>query len=276
MNTRRPTWRRWTDTGIGLAICAVLLFPLYWMVNVSLTKPDELIRNPPRFLPTNPTFDGYVQALDSQLPHLFTSLVIALGTVALTLAVALPAAYAMAKLRAPGSGLVMFLFLLAQMLPGVVAVMALFAIYQAVGLLNSYVGLIVADATAALPLAVIVLRAFMLQIPDELLEAAKLDGAGNVRAFASIVVPISRNAVVTAALFSFLFAWADFLHAASLTSGNDIVPFTLGLYRYIGAQTTDWNAVMATAVLASVPAALLLIVAQRYVAVGVTAGAVKD
>jgi multiple sugar transport system permease protein len=276
MNTRRPTWRRWTDTGIGLAVCAVLLFPLYWMVNVSLTKPTELIRNPPRFLPTNPTFDGYVQALDSQLPHLLTSLVIALGTVALTLAVSLPAAYAMAKLRAPGSGLVMFLFLLAQMLPGVVAVMALYTIYQSVGLLNSYAGLIVADATAAVPLAVIVLRAFMLQIPDELLEAAKLDGAGNVRAFVSVVVPISRNAVVTAALFSFLFAWADFLHAASLTSGNDIVPFTLGLYRYIGAQTTDWNAVMATAVLASVPAALLLIVAQRYVAVGVTAGAVKD
>ncbi|MEO3755394.1 carbohydrate ABC transporter permease [Streptomyces sp. B6B3] len=276
MNTRRPTWRRWTDTGIGLAVCAVLLFPLYWMVNVSLTKPTELIRNPPRFLPTNPTFDGYVQALDSQLPHLLTSLVIALGTVALTLAVSLPAAYAMAKLRAPGSGLVMFLFLLAQMLPGVVAVMALYTIYQSVGLLNSYAGLILADATAAVPLAVIVLRAFMLQIPDELLEAAKLDGAGNVRAFVSVVVPISRNAVVTAALFSFLFAWADFLHAASLTSGNDIVPFTLGLYRYIGAQTTDWNAVMATAVLASVPAALLLIVAQRYVAVGVTAGAVKD
>ncbi|GAB7304884.1 hypothetical protein MAFF212519_27670 [Clavibacter michiganensis] len=89
-------------------------------------------------------------------------------------------------------------------------------------------------------------------------------------------MPLSRNAIVTAALFSFLFAWADFLNANSLTSGNSIVPFTLGLYRYIGSTTTNWNGIMATAVIASIPAAVLLVVAQRFVAAGVTAGAVKD
>nr|WP_269330528.1 carbohydrate ABC transporter permease [Kineosporia babensis] len=182
----------------------------------------------------------------------------------------------MSKLRAPGRGLIMFIFLLAQMIPGIVMVMALFAIYQQIGLLNSYPGLMLANATGAVPVAVFILRAFMLQIPDELIEAAKLDGAGEWRAFWAIVVPLSRNAILTASLLTFLASWGDFLNARSLTTGNSIVPFSLGLFRFIGANTQDWNAVMASAVIAAVPATVLLIFAQRYVAAGVTAGAVKD
>jgi multiple sugar transport system permease protein len=276
VNTVDTPVRRWTNAVIGLAICAVLLFPLYWMLNVSLTKPQDLISSTPSLFPADPTLDGYAQAISTQLPNLVTSLVISIGCVILTLAISLPAAYAMAKFKVRGTGAVMFVFLLAQMIPGIVLVTALFAIYDALGLLNTYPGLILADATASVPFAVIVLRAFMLGIPDELLEAARIDGATSWRAFVSIVVPLSRNAIVTAALFSFLFAWADFLNANSLTSGNSIVPFTLGLYRYIGSTTTNWNGIMATAVIASLPAAVLLIVAQRFVAAGVTAGAVKD
>lgn len=269
--------RRWLITVIGIVICGVLLFPLYWMVNVSLTKAQDLISTPPHIFPFDPTFDGYVQALSTQLPNLASSLIIAFGTVFLTLAVALPAAYGMSKLKAPGSGPIMFVFLLAQMIPGVVLVLALFAIYQAVGLLNTYPGLMLADATGAMPVAVIILRAYMGQIPDELIEAAKLDGASEPRIFWLIVTPLSRNAILTASLLTFLGAWSDFLNARSLTTGNSIVPFTLGIYRFLGSGLTpNWNAVMAAAVIASVPAAVLLVVAQRYVAAGVTAGAVKD
>jgi multiple sugar transport system permease protein len=276
VNAHASPLRRWTNLAIAVVLCGFLLFPLYWMVNVSFTKPQNLIQSPPSFFPSDPTLDGYVQALSTQMPNLVTSLVISIGCVILTLAIALPAAFAMAKFKVRGTGLVMFIFLLAQMIPGIVLVTALFAIYNALGLLNTFAGLILADATASVPFAVIILRAFMLGIPDELLEAARLDGASNWRAFVSIVIPLSRNSIVTAGLFSFLFAWADFLNANSLTSGNSIVPFTLGLYRYIGSTTTNWNGIMATAVIASIPAAILLIVAQRYVAAGVTAGAVKD
>ncbi|WKK72262.1 carbohydrate ABC transporter permease [Rathayibacter oskolensis] len=276
MNPTTTPLRRGIDVAIAIVLCGFLLFPLYWMVNVSLTKPQNLIQTPPSLFPSDPTLDGYIQAFSTQLPNLLTSLVISIGCVILTLAIALPAAFAMAKFRVRGTGLVMFVFLLAQMIPGIVLVTALFAIYNALGLLNTYPGLILADATASVPFAVIILRAFMLGIPDELIEAARIDGASNWRSFVSIVIPLSRNSIVTAGLFSFLFAWADFLNANSLTSGNSIVPFTLGLYRYIGSTTTNWNGIMATAVIASIPAAVLLIVAQRYVAAGVTAGAVKD
>lgn len=272
---RRPT-RKHGYTAVALVICGLMLFPMYWMVNVSFTRSQDLIANPPHLFPSQPTLAGYELAFKTQLPSLVTSLVIGIGCVLLTLAIALPAAYGMSKLKAPGTGLILFLFMLAQMVPGITLVMALYTIYQNLGLLNSYPGLILADATAAVPLAVIVLRAYMLGIPDELIEAAQLDGLGRLRTFTAIVVPLSRNAVVTAALFAFLFAWADFLNANSLTTGNSIVPFTVGLYRYIGSQTTNWNGVMATAVLASIPATFLLIIAQRYVAAGVTAGAVKD
>lgn len=276
MNRIATPFRRGVDVAVAIVLCGFLLFPLYWMVNVSLTKPQNLIQTPPSLFPADPTLDGYAQAISTQLPNLVTSLVISIGCVILTLAIALPAAFAMAKFRVRGTGAVMFVFLLAQMIPGIVLVTALFAIYNALGLLNTYPGLILADATASVPFAVIILRAFMLGIPDELIEAARIDGASNWRSFVSIVIPLSRNSIVTAGLFSFLFAWADFLNANSLTSGNSIVPFTLGLYRYIGSTTTNWNGIMATAVIASIPAAVLLIVAQRYVAAGVTAGAVKD
>ena len=137
-------------------------------------------------------------------------------------------------------------------------------------------GLIVADSTIAVPFAVLIFTAFMSGIPDELLQAASIDGAGTLRTFWSVVLPVSRNAVVTVSLFAFLWAWSDFVFATTLDGGGACEPITLGIYHYIGNNNQQWNAIMATAVVASIPAAVLLILAQRYVAAGVTAGAVKD
>ncbi len=105
---------------------------------------------------------------------------------------------------------------------------------------------------------------------------SRIDGAGSFRVFWSIVLPVSRSAIVTVSLFSFLWAWSDFVFANTLVGGGDRRPITLGIYRYIGNNSQQWNAIMATAVVASIPATVLLVIAQRYVAAGVTAGAVKD
>lgn len=267
---------RWPRTVVGVVLCAVMLFPLYWMVVVSLTPRSELLSEPGRLFPSSVTFEGYTRALGDQLPFLGTSLVVALGAVVLTLVVATPGAYALAKLAPPRSGGLTFALLVGQMIPGIVMATGFYALYAQLGLLNTLPGLILADSTLAVPFAVIVLRAFMEGIPGELLQAAVMDGAGPFRTFWQVVVPLSRNAIVTVSLFAFLFAWSDFLFAVILTSGGGPQPFTLGIYQYISNYSKDWNAIMATAVVASVPATVLLVVAQRYVAAGVTAGAVKD
>nr|WP_227000929.1 carbohydrate ABC transporter permease [Protaetiibacter intestinalis] len=272
MNARTT---RILTSAIGVVLTAIMLFPLYWMVNVSLTQPERLRKDPPDIIPITPTFDGYAKVLQDQLPYLFSSLVVGLGTVVLTLALSAPAAYALAKLRPRGGRAIDFVMLIAQMIPGIIMAMGFYLIFFNWGLLDSIPGLILADSTLAVPFGVLIFTAFMSGIPDELISAAKIDGAGAWRTFRSVVLPISRNSVVTVSLFTFLWAWSDFLFASTVNRGGELQPITIGIYRYIGNNTQDWNAIMATAVVASIPAAVLLVVAQRYVAAGVTAGAVK-
>ncbi|MEV4570356.1 carbohydrate ABC transporter permease [Nonomuraea sp. NPDC049419] len=272
MKTRRSGWK----TALGVVLAGVMLFPVYWMVNVSLTKTRDLRADPPHWFPWNPTFEGYAAALGQQLPALATSLFIGLGTVVLTLVVSLPAGFALARLRPRGTRLLDFLLLAAQMIPAVVMAMGFYAIYLRLGLLNTVWGLIVADSTLAVPFGVLLFRAFMAGIPQEVLSAAQIDGASTWRSFRSIVLPLSRNSVITVSLFAFLWAWSDFIFASTLNRSSDVIPITLGIFRYIGNNTTQWNSIMATAVIASLPAAFLLVLAQRYIAAGVTAGAVKD
>ena len=271
---KRPS--RLIYTGVGVVLTGIMLFPLYWMLNVSVTQPSDLRKDPPNLFPVNPTFDGYSKVLSEQLPYLGTSLIIGLGTVMLTLLIATPAAFALAKLRPRGGTVLDFILLIAQMIPGIIMAMGFYLIFNSWGLLDTVHGLILADSTLSVPFAVLILTAFMSGIPEELMSAAKIDGANSWRTFRSIILPVSRNSIVTVSLFTFLWAWSDFIFASTLDRGGDLKPITLGIYKYIGNNTQDWNAIMATAVVASIPATVLLVVAQRYVAAGVTAGAVKD
>jgi multiple sugar transport system permease protein len=263
-------------TAAGLLLTAIMLFPVYWMVNVSFTKDTDMRHDPPYLFPIHGTLEGYRAVLDQQLPYLGTSLLIGLGTVALTVGLSAPAGYSLAKLRPHGGGVLGFVLLMAQMIPGIIMAMGFYAIYLRLGVLNNAVGLVLADSTIAVPFGVLIFTAFMSGIPGELINAARIDGAGAIRTFWSVVLPVSRNAVVTVSLFAFLWAWSDFVFATTLDGGGARQPITLGIYHYIGNNNQQWNAIMATAVIASVPATLLLILAQRYVAAGITAGAVKD
>jgi multiple sugar transport system permease protein len=274
--SRRPHTRGRGGLGhalVGVLILAVFLFPVYWMINVSLQPSAGAVATP--WLPTDINLDGYSRALDDQAANLLTSLEIALGSVLFSLLVAAPAAYALAHFNVRGAGVVLLAILISQMIPGIVVANALYTAYNDLGLLNTVWGLILADSTAGIPFAMLILRAFMGTLPRSIMEAAQVDGAGPIRVFVSIVLPLSRNALITAALFTFLFTWADFLFALTLTTTEDVRPVTLGLYTFIGTQRIDWSSVMATGVLASLPAVVLLVVAQRYVAAGTTAGAVK-
>jgi multiple sugar transport system permease protein len=265
--------RGWAHTVIGVLILVVMLFPLYWMLDVSLQSAGSAIATP--WFPVRPSFDGYATAIRDQGGNLLTSLVVSLGSVAVSLLLAAPAAYALAQFPVRGAEIVLFGILVTQTIPGIVVANALFRAYSDLGVLNSTTGLILADASQGVPFAILVMRAYFARLPGEVLEAARLDGAGPIRTFVSIVLPISRNALITAGLFTFLFTWSDFLFALTLTTTSDVRPVTLGIYQYLGAYVNNWSSVMATAVLASIPAVVLLVVAQRFVAAGLSDGAVR-
>jgi multiple sugar transport system permease protein len=268
--------RTWWKTVVGMLLTALMLFPVYWMVNESFTRDADMRKTPPDWFPIRGTLAGYRAVIDQQLPYLGTSLVVGLATVAVTLVLSAPAGFSLAKLRPKGGGVLAVVLLIAQMIPGIIMAMGFYAILLSTRLINTLPGLVVADSTIAVPFGVLVFTAFMSGIPAELLQAARTDGAGPLRTFWSIVLPISRNAIVTVSLFTFLWAWSDFVFASTLDAGGASEPITLGIYHYIGNNDQQWNAIMATAVVASIPATVLLVLAQRYVAAGVTAGAVKD
>ncbi len=276
MTTRtqdRTRLRRAGNTAAALLVLAVMLFPVYWMLSTAL-QPHSSIADT-NLIPSSPSLDNFEAALDSQGGSLVTSLVVALGAVAVCLALAAPAAYGLAQFGLRGGRAIVFGTLITQMVPGIVVANALYSAYAQLHLVNSYLGLILADASLGLPFAIVLLRAFMVSIPREVIEAAMVDGANRFTAFLRIVLPMSRNALITAGLFAFLFAWADFIFALTLNTTDDVRPVTLGIYEFIGAHVSDWGAVMATAVLSAIPAAILLIVAQRYIAAGITGGSLK-
>jgi multiple sugar transport system permease protein len=211
----------------------------------------------------------------SQAGNVLTSFIVGLGTVLLALVVAVPAAYALSKYRMRVTVLLVSALLVAQIVPSIVLATSLFIVFHWIHLVNTYPALILADATYAIPFAILVLRAFFFSLPNELVDAARVDGASEWTTFKLIVLPLARSAVITVAVFAFLAGWGDFIFALTILTGAGIEPITLGIYSYLGNYSTDWGAVMASAVVALVPAAVLLVVAQRYIASGLTAGSVK-
>ncbi|MFE2262215.1 carbohydrate ABC transporter permease [Streptomyces griseosporeus] len=265
--------RRWGSTVAGVLVLAVMLFPLYWMLNTALQPEAGLLEVDP--VPHGLDLSGFSKALTDQGGHLLTSLVVSLGAVVICLAVAAPAAYGLARFRLRGSRTIVFGTLITQMVPGIVIANALYTSYVDLGLVNSYFGLLLADASLGIPFSIVLMRSFMVSVPGEVIEAAQMDGAGRLRTFVQVVLPMSRNSLITSGLFAFLFSWSDFMFALTLNTTDDVKPVTLGIYQYIGAHVGDWGSVMAASVLSAIPAAILLVLAQKYIAAGITGGSVK-
>jgi multiple sugar transport system permease protein len=260
----------------ALAALVVLLFPLYAVVVASFETNSQLFgASHYSFFPASWTLSNYQTVLSQQGSHVLSSLIIALGTTLLTLVIAVPAAHALARYRFRVTALLVGSLLVAQILPSIVIANSLFLVYHRLHLLNSYPGLIIADASYAIPFGILVLRAFMLGLPRDVIAAARVDGATEWRTFTRVVLPMSRSAVITVGLFAFLNGWGDFIFALTLLNGNTFEPVTLSIYTYIGEFSQSWGEAMALAVFAVLPAAMLLIAAQRYIAAGLTVGSVK-
>jgi multiple sugar transport system permease protein len=266
---------RWLCTLAAGAALVIMLFPVYAIVVGSFESTETLFSGTYYWLPHAATLDNYRTVLHAQSGTILTSLIVGLGTVLLALIVAVPAAYALSKYRLRVTVVLVSSLLVAQIVPSIVLATSLFVVFHWIHLVNTYPALILADGTYAIPFAILVLRAFFFSLPNELMYAARVDGASEWQTFRLIVIPLARSAVITVAVFAFLAGWGDFIFALTILNGSGIEPITLGIYTYLGNYSTDWGAVMASSALAMVPAGVMLVVAQRYIATGLTAGSVK-
>ena len=272
---KRSRALRWLCTLAAAAALVLVLFPVYAIIVGSFESTNTLFSGTFYWLPHAATLDNYSTVIHAQSANIVTSLVVGLGTALLALVVAVPAAYALSKYRLRVTVILVSSLLVAQIVPSIVLATSLFIVFHRINLVNSYPGLIIADGTYAVPFAILVLRAFLFSLPNELLYAARVDGATEWQTFRMIVIPLARSAVITVAVFAFLAGWGDFIFALTILNGSGIEPITLGIYTYLGNYSTDWGAVMAAGVFAMVPAGIVLVVAQRYIASGLTAGSVK-
>ncbi len=264
---------------IALLFVLVYLFPVYWMVATSLKTSAAIFATPPQLVPSPLVFSAYTEAVinnPATLRAIVNSAIISLGTMALTLVLAAPAAYALARLRLRGGILITLLLLLTQLLPAIVIATPLFVLFSRLRLLNSYPALILANTTFTLPFAVIVLRPFFLTVPAELEAAAKIDGCSQWGAFWRVILPLVRPGLVTVAAFAFLMAWGEFLFALALNTNEDVQPVTVALNKFIGQYGTQWEKLMAVSTTIALPIITIFAALQRYIISGLVAGSVKE
>lgn len=272
---RTRTWARLVVLAAG---AAVLIAPFLYMLSTSF-KPSRLAFEwPPQFIPHPATVVNYVQAWQANdfARYFFNSVLVACASTVCTTLLAALAAYGFARFRFPLRGPIFWLLMLGLMVPSVVILIPQFLVASALGLNNSLPGLVFFYVGAGVALNTFLLRGFFEGVPEELDEAMTLDGAGSVRKFVALYLPLSRPALATSAVFAFLAAWDEFSWA--ITSINDPAKYTLpiAIAQFQGEHATSWGLVFAASAIGMLPVLLVYLIGQRHIVSGLQAGALKS
>ena len=269
--------------GWSVAIAIVMFYalvPVLWLVSLSLKTPATVSDR--KFIPQETTFDNYTTlfsgGLDSPLLRpLINSVSIALIATIIAVTLASFTAYAIARLDFPGKTVILAGALAIAMFPPISVVGPLFDMWRALGLYDTYLGLIIPYLTFSLPLAIYTLVAFFREIPWEIEQAAQVDGATPWQAFRKVILPLAAPGVFTAAILVFIFAWNDFVFAITLTSSDSArtVPAALAFFTGESQFTAPTGNIAAAAVLVTIPIIVFVLIFQRRIVAGLTAGAVK-
>ena len=273
--------REYTFWSVGLfAIVAAAIFPVLWILSLSLKDPATVADG--SLIPKDWTFDNYTAlfegGLDSPLlKPLINSIVIALIATTIAIVLASFAAYAIARLEFPGKLIILGGALAIAMFPPISTVGPLFDMWRALGLYDTYAGLIIPYLTFSLPLAIYTLVAFFREIPWDLEQAAQVDGATPFQAFRKVIIPLAAPGMFTAAILVFIFCWNDFLFAISLTSSDAsrTVPAALAFFTGDSQFTAPTGNIAAASMLVTIPIIIFVLFFQRRIVAGLTAGAVK-
>lgn len=275
--TQKNTLRRIVTT--DLPVLAIVLFamaPFVWMILTSLTPTATLSANGVSLSPMGWRIDNYVRLIEqtSFLKNMLDSLIIAGGTVVIGLIVSVTAAYAFSRFRFPGRKLLMMQFLLINMFPMVLLILPLFILMRRIGILDTHIGLILANATVAIPFAVWMLTSYIAAIPKSLDEAAMTDGCSRLTALRKVVLPLTMPGIISTGIYIFITAWNEYLYALTL-GGRNVRPVTVAIQTLIGEYQIEWGLLAAGAVVGAMPATILFLLVQRRLVGGLTQGAVK-
>jgi multiple sugar transport system permease protein len=270
---KRGIGRRLIVSLLILLVSLLLLFPFFWILSSSFKRQVDIIASPPRVFAFTPTVANYIRVFKEQnFPKYFlNSTVIGVASVGASLLLGLPAAYSIARFRQ--RRLSVFI-LVARLIPGISFLMPWYIIFSRLGLMDTYIALILSHMLIVLPVVVWVMSSYFNSIPVEIDESAMVDGATRQRTLVSLVLPLSGPGIVTATTLSFIFSWNNFLFSQVL-SMEKTRTLPIAIYNFVSYAEVDWGAVMAAAVAIMAPAIVLTMIFQRYVVQGLTLGAVK-
>ncbi|MFI5696913.1 carbohydrate ABC transporter permease [Kribbella sp. NPDC051586] len=254
---------------VALFICAVMVVPLLWMITIGLKSRTAVFDIPPRLLPHEFHWSNFVKGPQAiHFPRLFlNSMIITSLSVLGGVMTAMMAGYALARLRFPGRKLWFYLFVGSMLLPGVVGLIPLFQLYKSIGWYDTWLPLIVPAFLGGNPLFIFLARQYFLAIPYSIDEAAKIDGAGHLRIFVSVMLPLTRPAWLTMAILAFQASWNDFLNPLVYLYSSGKWPLSVGMASFISpfaGKTPDWSFYMATNLLYMLPPLIIFFAAQRY------------
>lgn len=265
---------------VALALVALVLYPALWMV-ASAFKPNSEIIGNPAIWSANFSADNFFKALDgiggvSTLQFFTNSLILALGSVVGTILSASVSAYAFARIKFPGRSVLFGMMIATLLLPFHVVIIPQYIIFQQLGLVDTYVPLLIGKFLAADAFFVFLMVQFMRNLPAELDEAARIDGAGHVRIFTSIMLPLMKPALISTSIFSFIWSWNDFLGPLLYLNTPEKYPLPLALRLFVDqTQSSDYGAMIAMSVLALLPVLIFFLVFQRYIVEGVSTQGLK-
>tara|TARA_R100000365_G_scaffold569_1_gene1901 strand:- start:931 stop:1761 length:831 start_codon:yes stop_codon:yes gene_type:complete len=258
-------------------VAAVCLFPFLWMWVSSIKELRELYTIPPVWFPAMPTLENYRAVLfESNVPRYFlNSLIISFGATGLALFIAIFAAYGFARFKFRGKTFYQSFVLIGQLLPTAAIIVPLFVTLRTLGLVNTYLGLILVYMIITLPLAVWMLTSYFRSIPVELEEAAIIDGSSRIGVLFRITLPLSIPGIIAVLVYSFVTTWNEFIFALTFATDSSVKTLPIGLAEFTTEFNTDWGAVMAASMIMTVPIAVLFLSMQRMFVGGMTAGATK-
>ena len=262
---------------VVLAVGALLMAtPFLYMLGTSFKPHAFVLETPPRFIPSEPTLDNYTRALTTNHfgRYFLNSLIVATISTAIIVVLAAMLAYAFARWDFPGRSTLFYLMLGTMMVPSLVLIIPQFVLARDLHLLNSRWGLI-AVYSAGTAFSMFLLRGFFEELPQDLLDAALVDGAGPFRTFWDIALPLARPALAAVAIFSFLGAWDEFTWALTAISDEDLYTLPIGLRLFQQQHGTEWGLVFAASTISVVPTIAVFVIFQRHFIKGVTSGAVK-